>query len=85
VTEEELDERLAALERQLEAAVAVAEESRARYAAGLTPYLTVLTAVNARQQAELTLLQARRERIDARIRLHEALGGRWTANLADGR
>ncbi len=85
VTEEQLDERLAALQRQLEAARLVAEESRARYATGLTPYLTVLTAVNARQQAELALLQAHRERIDARIRLHEALGGRWTTNLADGR
>lgn len=85
VTGAELDERLAALERQLEAAVAVADESRARYATGLTPYLNVLTAVNARQQAELAVLAARRERIDARIRLHEALGGRWTTHLADGR
>lgn len=85
VTEQQMDERLAALERQLEAATLVADESRERYATGLTTYLTVLTAVNARQQAELSLLQARRERLDARIRTHEALGGRWTSNLADGR
>jgi outer membrane protein TolC len=65
----------------VEAARLAFQESRARYLAGLATYIQVLTATNAWQQAELTLLQARRDLLGLRIQLHAAIGGAWTRGL----
>jgi outer membrane protein, multidrug efflux system len=74
--------QLTALRAQRGAATTAFEESRARYAAGLTSYLTVLLALTTQQQAELSVLQAERAVLDTRIQLHESLGGRWTETLS---
>ncbi|HSP80363.1 MAG TPA: TolC family protein, partial [Myxococcaceae bacterium] len=79
--EEQQREQVAALERQVEAARLAREESQARYLAGLTNYVQVLTATNAWQQAQLSLLQARRDLLGLRIQLHAAVGGGWTKGL----
>jgi len=77
--EQESAATLAAAERQYAAARAAFEESRARYLDGLIPYLNVLAALGADQAAQLTLLDAQRARLRARVRLHGALGGTWTS------
>ncbi len=83
VAEEEQRAQLTALRAQRDAAATAFEESRARYAAGLTSYLTVLVALTTAQQAELGVLDAERALIDTRIQLHESLGGRWTETLSE--
>ncbi len=65
--------------RQVEAAAQAFEHSREQYLQGLVSYTRVLTALQADQQARVSLLSAQRALLDARISLHEALGGRWTA------
>ncbi len=85
LTEEEQRAQLAALRDQDAAASMAFEESRARYAAGLTSYLNVLVAATTQQQAELGVLQAERALIDTRIGLHESLGGQWTGSLSRDR
>ncbi len=79
--EVEQREQVAAQERQVEAARLAREESQARYLAGLTNYVQVLTATNAWQQAQLSLLQSRRDLLGLRIQLHAAVGGGWTRGL----
>ena len=83
VREFEQREALTALEQQAKAAKLAWTESKARYTEGLTPYLTVLTAINALNAAELNLINARRALIGIRIDLHQALGGSWTRGLAN--
>ena len=68
---------LAAAGRQHAAARAAYVESRARYLEGLIPYVNVLAALVSHQVAELSLLDAQRSRLRARVRLHGALGGPW--------
>ena len=82
VREAEQREALEALEQQAAAAKLAWTESKARYTEGLTPYLTVLTAINALNAAELNLIGARRALIGIRIDLHQALGGAWTRGIA---
>lgn len=72
--DEEQRLRLEAVETQAEAARLTYEESVQRYLEGLDPYLNVLTSQAGHQAAELTLLQARRDTVGARIQLHDALG-----------
>lgn len=74
-------DRLVSLRAQTQAAKSAFDTSRRRYAEGVEAYLPTLTALVAWQSAELNLLQARRDAIDARVRLHEALGGPWTRKL----
>lgn len=81
VQEEQLRLRLETVARQRQAAFLAHEEGRSRYAAGLDSYLSVLTSLGSLQQTALGLVQARRDRIDARIRLFEALGGSWTVDV----
>jgi outer membrane protein TolC len=66
------------------AARATFDESKNRYLAGLDTYLIVLQSQAALQNAELICLQAHRDVLSARIQLHDALGGQWTADLALG-
>lgn len=84
VREEETRAQLEAYTRLLEASRLAFTEAQQRYAAGLTSYLTVLTAINSQQQAELNVLSAHRDLIDARITVHESLGGPWTTGLSTG-
>lgn len=77
-------DRLTAVGGQLEAADTAFEAARARYVDGVGDYLTVLSTLVARQNAEFQALQARRDVLSARINLHEALGGSWTRDLAGG-
>jgi len=76
VLQQRTDE-LAARDAQVRAARMAFEESRNRYAGGLTPYVNVMTALNTLQSAELGLIQARRDRLTAHISLHNALGAPW--------
>ncbi len=73
---------LEAVQRRVQAADLLYTESRSRYVQGLSDYLTVLNALDSRQQAHLDELQARRDLLSARIQLHDALGGAWTADLS---
>ncbi len=72
---------LSELEQQLETLDATLTEARNRYRSGLTDYLNVLTALVAKQNAEIALLTARRQMLSTRIQLHRAIGGSWTQRL----
>lgn len=75
------DEELAARQAQVDAARLAFEESRLQYLGGLTPYVSVQTALNTLQLAELSLITARRDRLGAHIDLHNALGAPWALAL----
>ena len=77
-TEDTELERLDALRVQLAAADSAYLQSVRSYEAGLTDYLSVLTALSVLQQTQLNHLQARRDVLVARVDLHSALGSRWT-------
>jgi len=79
VMEREYRLQVEATERQVEAAEAAFSQSREYYLQGLITYPQVLSALQADQQARISRLSAQRTLLDARISLHEALGGRWTA------
>ncbi|MEM1415482.1 MAG: TolC family protein [Myxococcota bacterium] len=74
-------ERLAHLEAQARAADSALEASRARYRAGLSDFLPVLTALQSAQSTELQILDSKRQVLSQRIQLHRALGGGWAADL----
>jgi outer membrane protein, multidrug efflux system len=80
-TEEEQFKYLAALRTQIEDAKQLVKEATKRYMAGLSPYLNVLTANAAYQGNQLSIIQARRDLVSARINLLSAFGGDWTRNL----
>ena len=63
-----------AVTSQAQAAQLAYDESVDRYLAGLDTYLSVLAAQAANQAADLSLLQARRDAVSARIQLHDAVG-----------
>ncbi|MBT3220746.1 MAG: TolC family protein, partial [Proteobacteria bacterium] len=73
--EAEQNIQLAAVEKQVEAARLAYQESRSQYALGLTNYLSILVALNTLQQAELSELSVRRQLLNSRVQLHDALGG----------
>lgn len=79
--ERQQSRNLALLETQLEQARAALDEARSRYREGLTDYLPVLTALQARQRLEQGLISARRQLLSHRVQLHRALGGNWTEEL----
>jgi multidrug efflux system outer membrane protein len=79
VVEAEYRLQVEATQRQVEAAAAAFTQSREYYLQGLITYPQVLAALQADQQARSSRLSAQRALLDARISLHEALGGRWTA------
>ena len=66
---------------QLDAARSAAQTAREQYLQGTAPFLNVQSAITREQQAELSLLQARRDLVTVRINLHTALGGPWTRSL----
>jgi len=75
------EDRLAAQERDLEAGrAALAEAYRLatnRYHAGYSPYLDQLEVQRGLLNAELQLVQARTDRLNAAVALYQALGGGW--------
>ncbi|MBZ0273141.1 TolC family protein, partial [bacterium] len=79
----ELAAQREAYRAQLAAADAALEQSRYRYVNGLADYQAVLTALGARQQAELGLIETHRQLIAARLALYDALGGAWTKNIGE--
>lgn len=74
-------EEVAARTAQVDAAKLSFEESRNRYTGGLVPYVNVMTALNTFQNAELGLIQARRDLLTAHIDLHNSLGAPWALDL----
>lgn len=73
--------QIEAFRAQLEAASLALQQSKSRYVSGLSDYQAVLTALNAQQQAELNVIEARTSLIDAHIALLDSVGGPWTWNL----
>jgi len=73
-----------AIDEQAVAARDALEAAKARYAEGVGDYLSLLSTLVASQNADLSLVQARRDALGARIALHDALGGAWTRELAGG-
>ena len=71
------------LQAQYETLDATLTEARNRYRSGLTDYLNVLSALVAKQNAEVGLLTIRRRMLSSRIQLHRALGGAWTQRLLE--
>lgn len=74
-------ERIESLERELDIAQSVLELAQKRYRTGTVDYLRVLTGLQALQQVERTLLEARRQQISHRIELCRALGGSWVDSV----
>ncbi|MGM0556621.1 MAG: efflux transporter outer membrane subunit [Myxococcota bacterium] len=81
VLEQQQTTFIESLEKQVESAQAALGVSRDRYRRGALSYLRVLTALQSLQQAERTLLDARRQQFSHRISLCRALGGTWTRDL----
>lgn len=70
--------RLQAATTQREAAEAAWTVAREAYTAGTADYLQVQSALSTLLSARLGELQATRDRLGARVQLHQALGGAWT-------
>ncbi|MEN0064134.1 MAG: efflux transporter outer membrane subunit [Myxococcota bacterium] len=71
----EHSERHEAVRKQVDAARDAYEEAQQRYLQGIDTFLSVLTAQAGLQSAELSLVQAHRDRLAARVQLWTALGG----------
>ena len=69
------------LAAQVDVAGETLTAAQERYRSGLSDFLPVLTAIQAKQAAELQVLQARRDLLSARIQLHRALGGTWPEDI----
>jgi NodT family efflux transporter outer membrane factor (OMF) lipoprotein len=82
--EQQQREHVAELERQAGFSRHALEEAQARYVAGLSDYLPVLTALEALQRVERSELTARRQLLSFRIQLYRALGGSWMNELERG-
>lgn len=74
IQEEEAAVALEAFEAQLAAAEAALAESERAYVAGTAGYLDLLNTLLAKQRAEVSVLQAQRSLLGARVQLHQALG-----------
>lgn len=70
-----LQDREAALQTATEQAVAARDLAAEQYASGLSDFLSLLDAQRTAFDTESQLLSVQRERLDARIDLHLALGG----------
>lgn len=69
------------LRKQRESAKQVYQLARQRYRRGAADYLRVLTALQSLQNAQQTLLDAKRQQFSYRLQLCRALGGTWTRDL----
>ncbi len=77
--------RIELLEERVIATGGALRLSTDRYLQGLSEYLPVLTAQISHAEAQSALLQARRQRIVARISLARALGGHWMDSFVEQR
>ena len=77
VREHRQTDYIESLNRQLEISRNGFREAVSRYRKGLSDYLPVLTALTSTQRLERTIVQARLERLNQRVKLHRALGGGW--------
>ena len=75
-------DRHRAIDRQLEAAQQAYEEARERYLTGVDGFINVLAAQASLQAAELTQVQAHRDRLAARVQLWTALGGSTASGVS---
>lgn len=82
VTENRQRAHIEGLLREIATARLALREARERYRKGLNDYLPVLTQLLAVQRRERDLIEQRAALVAARVGLHRALGGGWTASLA---
>jgi NodT family efflux transporter outer membrane factor (OMF) lipoprotein len=66
-----------AYEIQVGAAQAAFDEASKLYLAGVLPYLSVLTSQQALQQAQVSRVRSRRNRLAAFVYVHDSLGAPW--------
>lgn len=78
-------QRIELLEQRVVATAGSLRLSTDRYLQGLSEYLPVLTAQISHAEAQSALLNARRQRIVARISLARALGGNWMDSFVEQR
>ncbi|SEN28043.1 efflux transporter, outer membrane factor (OMF) lipoprotein, NodT family [Sphingomonas gellani] len=71
-------EQASALERQTAAASGALQNATNRYRAGYSSYLEQLDAQRNLLNAELTLVQARADRLTSNVALFQAMGGGWS-------
>lgn len=71
-------EQAVALGLQVDALAAALRNASNRYRAGYTSYIEQLDAQRGLLTAELALVQARADRINAYVALYQAMGGGWT-------
>lgn len=81
IQEHKQQERVNALQFQLDVSRKTLEESQSRFLNGLSDYLPVLTALIDVQQQERQLLSSERDLLLFRVDLHQALGGAWMSQL----
>lgn len=74
-----LDEQAAAAGRQRDALQAALQRATNRYREGYSPYLEQLDAQRQLLAAQLGLVSARTDALNARVQLYAALGGGWNA------
>nr|WP_221364361.1 efflux transporter outer membrane subunit [Sphingomonas jinjuensis] len=71
-------QQAAALEAQRQALAGALRNASNRYRAGYSSYIDQLDAQRGLLTAELTLVQARADRLNAFVQLYQALGGGWS-------
>lgn len=76
--------RIEALEAEREVAYALVDEAEARYAAGLSDYLPVVTAIRSAQAADRSMVQARGALLVQHVALYRALGGGFSPAALEG-
>lgn len=73
----QLEKEVTAYETQVDAAQAAFDEASKLYLAGVLPYLSVLTSHQALQQAQVSRVRSRRNRLAAFVYVHDSLGAPW--------
>lgn len=81
IREQYQQEFVESLQTQLDSAERALELARDRYRLGALEYLRVLDSIQALQQTQQNLLDARRQQLSTRVGLCRALGGTWTQDL----
>ncbi|MGR6329294.1 efflux transporter outer membrane subunit [Sphingomonas sp. XXL09] len=76
-------EQAVALGRQVDALAAALNNARNRYRAGYSSYIEQLDAQRGLLTAQLSLVQARADRLNAYVSLYQAMGGGWSRDDID--
>jgi multidrug efflux system outer membrane protein len=77
------DDEITALEKDTYANQRALDLSTLRYTSGVDNYLSVLTAQTSLYSAQLSLIQARLERLTNLVNLYQYLGGGWLEHTGD--